>query len=165
MSRPRTRRPRWAFEQLDVRVLRRRGEIEDGQEVLGSLALEWRPCPFGGARPFWRCPRCDRLCQVLFLPDPARSGPVVVDGHACRVCQRVAYETTGMARLDRLFARRDAILDALSLHAPAPRWNDPGLKPRGMHYRTFERLLDKARRLELAALQAGLASLGRRLDG
>lgn len=166
MSRPRTRRPRWAFERLDVRVLRRRGELEHGQVVLGSLALEWSPCPFGGVRPFWRCPRCDRLCEVLFLADPAKSGPIAVDGHACRVCQRVAYETTAMSRSDRLYARRDAILDLLGMKAPAIGRGVVWRKPRRMHEQTFLLLRIRVQELELAALMAGYqAVMGRRFDG
>lgn len=166
MSRPRTRRPRWAFERLDVRVLRRCGELEPGQEVLGSLALEWSPCPFGGARAYWRCPRCDRRCEVLFLADPAASGPIAADGHACRRCARVAYESSSMTRVDRLYTRRDAILDLLEMKAPAIGRGVIWRKPRRMHWDTFFRLRLLVQELELAALLAGYQSvMGRPFDG
>jgi hypothetical protein len=156
VGRERTRRLRSWFERLDLRAMRRAGEITRRALGVGSLDVEWVPARFGGARAFWRCPVCGRPCEVLYRAP----GPGAPYGTACRTCQRVSYETTAMRRADRLFARRDAILARLGIRGATP--NLPaayGLKPRGMHWRTFLREIESARRLEAEALGAGLAAL------
>lgn len=163
MGRPRTRRLRSSFEVDDIRARNRAGKIPRGATGVGSLDVEWLPCWVGGARAFWRCPVCRRRCEVLFRA----IRPGAPFGTACRTCQRVAYETTAMDAVDRLFARRDTILARLGLKPPTPKLAEAlALRPRGMHFRTFVRELARARRLEAAALGAGLAAIrGERLPG
>jgi hypothetical protein len=145
---------------VDVRVERRAGRLVRGQPGVGELEVEWVPCRLGGARAFWRCPVCGARCEVLFRVLVVRLRGAAPHGTACRRCQRVAYETTAMDRVDRLFAKRDAILARLGLRAPTPKLPAAyAFKPPRMHFRTFELGLMLARRLEAAALGAGLAAI------
>jgi hypothetical protein len=60
-----------------VTVRRPRGVSE-------CLWLEWSPCRFGGARPWFRCPDCERLCGALY----DQGGRF-----RCRTCANLAYRT------------------------------------------------------------------------
>jgi hypothetical protein len=156
-GRPRERLLRSSFAVLDVRKLRRSGRIEAGQAVFGPLDLVWVPNHLGGVRVFWICPVCGMRREVLFwLRRPGAPHDI-----GCRGCQRVAYETTAMSPVDRLFARRDAILAKLGLRGATPQPWAVNLKPKRMRYATFQRELEKARQLEARALTVGLAALRR----
>lgn len=158
MGRPRTRRLRRRFEVLDIRAMNRAGALERGQAGVGSLDVSWLPCRFGGARPFWHCPKCGRRCEVLYRSDsPASTG--------CRTCQFVAYESTALVRVDRLYARRDAILERLGMTGCATGkgvvWN----RPKGMRWTTFLKLRHEAVHVEVAALRAAYEAVtGRPCD-
>lgn len=104
------------------------------------LRLEWTPCHYGGARPWWRCPACDGRCALVYD---------AVGIFACRQCNDLKHRTTQENRGNRL------ILKAQRLGARMGRRSlcDPGQgKPYRMHWRTYVRL---RRRFE-AAYAAGL---------
>jgi hypothetical protein len=88
------------------------------------VPLERTPCTFGGARPWFRCPACTRRVAVLFL----RS-----NRFACRHCQRIAYASQSDDACGRAW-RRQSKLEA--------RLGDGWVRPKGMHHRTHERLVD-----------------------
>jgi hypothetical protein len=95
-----------------------------------AVRLEWTTCGFGGMRVWWRCPAvgCGRRVAVL------HGGRVF----ACRQCNRLAYRSQREADDDRATRRADTIRGRLG-------WvpgilNGDGMKPKGMHLRTFERL-------------------------
>ena len=69
-----------------------------GTEVSESIALDRTRPPFGGLRWWFRCPRCARRCAKLYLPPGA-------ERFACRLCQRLAYESQRECASKR-FARR-----------------------------------------------------------
>ncbi len=82
-------------------------------------------CHYGGERAWFGCPRCSRRVAVLYLRN---------SGFACRLCQRVAYASQSGDASDRAWRRQyklEARLDA--------NWQ----RPKGMHQRTHERLLDR----------------------
>lgn len=87
------------------------------------VPLDRTPCHYGGTRPWFHCPRCSRRVAVLFLR---------ANGFACRHCQRAAYASQSDDALGRTW-RRQAKLEAR-------RDADWG-RPKGMHRRTRERLL------------------------
>ena len=58
---------------------------------------------------------------------------------ACRQCKDLAYTSQGEAADDRAARRADRIRKRLGWQIGI--LNGPGLKPKGMHQRTFERLL------------------------
>lgn len=88
-------------------------------------------CTYGGKRAWWLCPMpgCGRRVAVLF------GGAMF----SCRYCHRLAYRSQRETVSDRGTRRVDALRKRLG-------W-DPGLlegngrKPKGMHWRTFDRLV------------------------
>lgn len=90
-------------------------------------------CTYGGKRTWWLCPMpgCGRRVAVLF------GGAVF----ACRYCHRLAYRSQRETASDRASRRVDFLRERLG-------W-DPGIlsrsgrKPKGMHWRTFDRLVAK----------------------
>lgn len=100
---------------LDYRI----NDVPVRQEV----RLERTACHYGGLRPWFRCPKCARKVALLYL----RS-----NGAFCRHCQRVAYASQSDDLCARTW-RKQAKLEAQL----GPYWQ----RPKGMHDRTRERLL------------------------
>ena len=112
-----------------------------------TVALDWTPCGFGGKRVWWRCPAvgCGRRVAVL------HGGRVF----ACRECNRLAYRSQREADDDRATRRADKLRKRLGWEPGI--LNGNGLKPKGMHWRTFERLQSQHDAHVNAAL-AGMAA-------
>jgi hypothetical protein len=90
------------------------------------VRLDWTPCALGGRRAWWRCPvvGCGRRVALLY------GGPVF----ACRQCRDLAYRCQRETNDDRATRRAETLRRRLG-------W-DPGiLNDKGMHWRTYERLL------------------------
>ena len=122
-----------------------------------TVALDRTPCGFGGKRVWWRCPAvgCGRRVAVLY------GGRVF----ACRQCNHLAYESQREADDDRATRRADTIRRRLGWEPGI--LNGKGLKPKGMHWRTFERLEashDFHVNAALAGMAVKLGLLGERLD-
>jgi hypothetical protein len=108
----------------------RRGDGE-WQEKLYPVLLERTPCRYGGERVWWRCPGfgCGRRVAVLF------GGAV----YACRHCHQLAYRSQRETPEDR--ATRHANKLRVQLGWKKGIFNPTGCKPKGMHWRTYWRLL------------------------
>jgi len=101
-----------------------------------NLLLVSRPQPFGGRRWWWKCPRCDRRRGGLFL----------AGGWACRRCLRLTYRS----QREHEWHRGDRRLRTLALRfgiPPEEAWDWTGSecpdKPKGMHWRTYDRLAEQ----------------------
>ena len=118
------------------------------------VAVEWEPLPYGGARPWFRCPvaRCGRRCGVLYLRG----------SWACRTCHRLVYPSTRLQRGDRLARKVDRLLHRLGLPWGAEPLFAP--KPPRMWWRTYEELVRRAREAEEDRVEAWCASVGPWLD-
>ncbi len=109
---------------LDVRKLKRVGLIAPGQERLqGVASLEWTPCNLGGERPWFVCPHegCSRRVAILY----GQGQPL------CRRCRELAYESQREDKIGRAKRRAEK---ARSRLPPS------GLRPKGMHHATFQKL-------------------------
>ena len=111
--------------------------------------LAWTPCNLGGRRAWFRCPArgCGRRVAILF------GGSIF----ACRHCHKLAYECQRETDDDRACRRADTIRRRLGWEPGI--LNGSGWKPKGMHWRTFERL----RAEHDAYVMAALAGMGERL--
>ncbi len=140
---------------LHYRSRRGQGAWEDVAEL---MRLTWTPCRYGGWRPWFRCVvtangvRCGRRVAILY-----GAGTYF----ACRHCYRLAYPSTRQDATDRALAKHQALKVRLggspALPAPFPP------KPKGMHWKTYDRLSWEAHRLELdylALLGAETTRLG-----
>ena len=106
-------------------------------------------CNYGGARPWFLCPRCDRRIGVLFL----RSGRFM-----CRHCGRIAYSSQADDQIGRAWRVQSKL---------ERRLGDNWQRPKGMHHATHRRILDGIFACEEwrdAALLAFVQSKGLLLD-
>ena len=106
------------------------GEWQDREY---SVELSRTRCNYGGERVWFRCPArgCGRRVAVLY------GGAIF----ACRKCHRLAYASQRADVLSRALGRADKIRARL-------RWKPgiafmPGERPKGMHWKTYERFMRK----------------------
>jgi hypothetical protein len=123
-----------------------------GQEVEDVIEFDRTSCNYGGERCWFLCPRCGTRVAVLYL------GGV---RFRCRHCYGLRYGSQNESPSDRLLRKarkiRTRINASRSLFEPV--WQ----KPKGMHWKTFQRLREKERIANQASLAAWLgkfSSLG-----
>jgi len=131
---------------LSYRVRIAGGEWESIEEPVRIVRV---PCPFGGARPYFICPgvvnsiACGR--RVAKLHGPGRY-------FLCRHCYRLAHASQSEGLWDRTLRRANKIKQRLGgdpgMAAPFPK------KPKGMWWRTYERLRDECFDAEMRADEA-----------
>ncbi len=94
------------------------------------MGLDWTPCHLDGQRPWFRCPArgCSRRVAILY------GGGIF----ACRQRYRLAYPSQRENWDGRARQRADRIRARLGWEPGI--LNGNGLKPKGMHWRTFARL-------------------------
>lgn len=102
----------------------------DWESMNYPVWLEWTECHLGGKRLWFRCPNyeCGRRVAILF------SGRMFV----CRHCHDLAYASQRENAEDRVLRRGNKIRRKLGWRAGIA--NPKGFKPKGMHWRTFDRL-------------------------
>jgi hypothetical protein len=121
----------------------RSGLGEDWEEVQESVSLNWTACNFGGERPWFVCPGagCSRKAAVLY-----GAGKYFL----CRRCYDLVYESQRENNMTRALRRAQAIRERLggtaNMTKPFPE------KPKGMHWRTHERLWWEHHKAEMAQL-------------
>ena len=108
----------------------RRNDEDAWQSKEYPVWLDWTYCNYGGRRPWFLCPArgCGRRVAIL------HGGSIF----ACRHCYHLAYDSQREPPHDRALMRAQRIRIKLggsgSLNEPFP------AKPKGMHWRTYERL-------------------------
>lgn len=114
-------------------IYRHRSSSSEWKEENYPVWLEWTSCNLGGQRPWFRCPArgCRRRVAILY------GGGIF----ACRHCYRLAYLSQRETWGGRARLRADRIRAKLGWEPGI--LNGGGLKPKGMHWRTFERLSAK----------------------
>src|SRR5262245_54808739 len=110
---------------LQVRCHRSNGQVD-----VTTVCLEATRTYFGGRRLWFRCPRCDGRCRVLY-------GTWRI---ACRRCYRLRYTTQKETRSGRANLAMFKIVKRLD---PEATFNELPPKPKGLHWRTYERLSDR----------------------
>ena len=114
------------------------GEV-DWTDVDYSIQLTRTPCRFGGERTWFLCPGrgCGRRVAKLYC-----AGRYYV----CRHCGDLAYSSQREDAGDRALRRAQTIRKKLGGSANMLELFPP--KPKGMHWRTYERLSAQSRRME-----------------
>ncbi len=109
---------------------RNRTNEGEWKEMNYAVRLTWTPCNYGGERAWWLCPAdgCGRRVAVLF------GGKVF----ACRRCQRLVYASQRESENDRAIRRADTLRRQLGW-VPGIAHGD-GEKPKGMHWKTYNRM-------------------------
>ena len=137
---------------------RSRSNGGEWQPMEYPVTLEWTPCHLGGRRAWFLCPArgCGRRVAILF------GGSIF----ACRYCHELVYECQREPGYDRAMRRADTIRRRLGWGAGIA--NPEGGKPKGMHWRTFERLKaehDAFANASWAGMAERLGLMNRRLTG
>jgi hypothetical protein len=106
------------------------------------LALEWRPCRFGGVQPFFACD-CGALALALYLRDGR---------FCCRACAGVVYASQNERQLHRTRRAAQKIRYRLG-GSSSP---DDGIpeRPKGMWRRTYDRMVARLIAAEEAEAEA-----------
>lgn len=108
-------------------VLSYRYTFNNGErDIEARVALERMPCPYGGSRTWFGCPRCHRRVAILYL----------WGWPGCRTCTRMAYPSQSEDAMGRSWRRTRKIETKLA--GGAGEWNYR--RPKGMRKSTFERL-------------------------
>jgi hypothetical protein len=101
-----------------------------------SIQISKTPCNYGGYRYWFICLKCGKRVGVLY-----RHGVFV-----CRHCIGVNYQTQLQQPQDRLFKRLNALRERLGWYGGIVHGH--GEKPKGMHQKTYNRLLSEYIELE-----------------
>jgi hypothetical protein len=137
-------------ESLELQYTINPGEPE-AQQKRHRVPVTWTPCHYGGERPWFVCP--NQLCR-------RRVGKLYLCGgyFICRHCTRAAYASQNETRSDRLMRRARKIRRRLGAGVDLTEsiWR----KPKGMHWRTFERLCDEAETADNMSLLLAVRRFG-----
>lgn len=112
-------------------IYRHRSGGDEWKNENYPVRLDWTSCNLGGQRPWFRCPArgCQQRVAILY------GGSIF----ACRSCYKLAYPSQRETSDERALPRADRIRARLGWKPGA--FNGVGLKPPGMRWRTFVRLL------------------------
>ena len=113
------------------------------------VLLDRTPCALGGSRVWFRCPakNCARRVAILYL-----GGSSIF---ACRHCYQLAYQSQREEAHDRMARQVDRLRELL-------RWepgmlHGSGVRPKGMHWTTFDRLRRQHDALKNDSLMGAMA--------
>jgi hypothetical protein len=108
---------------LDVQCLSERASLSV------QIALVRTPCPLGGSRPWFACPICERRCLVIFVIDGQRL--------TCRTCGSLRYESQREDQCMRGWRKQRSVEKVIGAKHE---------RPRGMHAKTYKKLLAQIQR-------------------
>ena len=122
----------------------------DWKDESYPVYLDWTACNLGGQRPWFLCPTrgCGRRVAILY------GGGIF----ACRHCYQLAYPSQREKAMDRAARRADRIRERLGWEGGV--LNGEGWKPKGMHWRTFEKLTAEHENFSRLALKGMAEYLG-----
>lgn len=138
-----------AIVSADRLTLHYRHRENDGewQTVEEPVPLEWQPCRYGGRRAWFRCPgvvngkHCNRRVAVLY-----GAGKYFL----CRHCYGLCYQMQREDRKGRHLLKAQNIRQKLGGSGSMANFFPP--KPKGMHWRTYQRLEEEAEHAEIRSL-------------
>jgi hypothetical protein len=117
-----------------------------GERHFEVVELERTLCHYGGTRTWFLCPSCNRRTAKLYLRR---------ERFLCRLCHGLRYRSQLWGGIDRprLSAQRirGKLGGPIGIAFPFP------FKPKGMHWRTYERMKAKCQRYEMRSF-AGLSA-------
>ena len=114
--------------------------------------LTYTPCNYGNSRVWFECPQCRKRVAILY----------VQTNIACRTCQHLNYASQQQTK--GVFEDRDRmnkIRAKLNWSIFQDVYPSQRIKPKGMHYKTFYRLVIEHDYYELSYLSSFGASLNK----
>jgi hypothetical protein len=134
------------------------GPGDEWEDVQEHVSLDWTACKFGGERPWFICPAAGCGRRVAHLYGLGRY-------FLCRHCYDLVYESqrdNAMYRgLHKAQAIRERLGGSANMTKPFPE------KPKGMHWKTYERLWwehHEAEMEQLAEMREWLNKVEKRVD-
>jgi len=112
-----------------------------------AVLITWTPCHLGGERPWFLCPCCGRRVAKLYAHRI----------FACRHCLRLNYRSQQQSKSDRCWSQFWAARNSLNRDEDLkllPARHIP--KPKGMHWKTYDKKVAKIERLELSACRSSM---------
>lgn len=108
---------------------------EDWIDRNESIKFDWTPCNYGGSRQWLICPHCGKRVVIIYG---------LSSGFLCRHCYKLPYTSQRETYLDRMMRKARKIRKRLDAD------NDLDVpifhKPKGMHWQTFNRLVNQEKR-------------------
>ena len=121
----------------------RSGSVREWEDLQETVALSWTACNFGGERPWFICPGagCGRRVALLYGPERY---------FLCRHCYDLTYQSQRDNKMYQALHKAQSIRARLGGSAnvmePFPE------RPKGMHWRTYERLWREHHEVEMEQL-------------
>jgi hypothetical protein len=128
-------------------------EVELSGRDRQVIPIGWTPCYYGGRRPWFHCRWCGHRVAVLY-------GSVFT--LRCHRCSHRPYASQCTTAEDRQYHRVRTIRARLGASPNLGEPIDPATKPKGMHWRTWERLCAQEAAVHRRFLQRLLATGGPR---
>jgi hypothetical protein len=109
----------------------------EGQQTIEErVPLDQTPCNYGGERQWFLCPHCRKRVAILYCPS---------DRFLCRHCYGLPYASKNENHTDRMLRKvwkiRARLGGSDNLTIPILQ------KPKGMHWKTFDRLLTEEKKV------------------
>ncbi len=111
-----------------------------GEDV---VPIDWTECHYGGARPWFLCPGCRKRVAIIYGRKIERDGsklPIRDRTLRCRQCHDLSYPSQHEEWNRRMWRRSEKIWARIG--------GRYGNKPKRMHWRTYDHLVDEARYFE-----------------
>ena len=118
-----------------------------GKDYQYKIRLDKTPCHYGNYRYWFICPHCGKRVGVLYCAGL----------YVCRHCIGANYATQLMQPIDKLFSKVEKIRHRLQWQAGIAHGH--GAKPKGMHYKTYFKLVWEHDRLVNAICGATMQRL------
>jgi hypothetical protein len=118
-----------------------------------TIELDTTPLHYGGHRVWWKCPCCRARVGMLYWQNWRWQ---------CRQCAGLAYKSTRQSEDSQAFGRVNKIRDKLGwgggLASPM------GGRPKGMHWKTYARLMQELVDASVAASGASSVVMDRQME-
>ena len=119
-----------------------------GEVAEQNVQMQTSHCHLGGQRLWFTCPQCRQRVAVLYAPGRY---------FACRQCCGLGYATQKEGAGDRAITKADKLRKRMGWEAGI--LNGDGGKPKGMHWKTYQRLKSERD----ALVQVSFRDIGRKL--
>lgn len=113
-----------------------------------SIQLSKTSCNYGGHRYWWLCPKCYQRTSTLYCAGL----------YVCRHCIGANYGSQLQQPIDRAFNRLNTLRAKLGWQSGGI--HGIGLRPKGMHHSTYNKLVEEYDKLSADIWQQSLDKLG-----
>ncbi len=124
-----------------------------GRQTQQRVHIDWTKCFYGGKRPWFFCPSCNRRVAILYISNRC---------FACRKCSELTYTSCNETANDRALRKAKKIRKRMGIiQGPIYRIL---IKPKHIHWTTFYRLRSEAHHLEDIWFESGVNKCKELLD-